>query len=389
MSDLLYKEGHALLIGIQYKGTNIRSLNTTTNDVKALSALLQDKQKAAYPPNQVTTLLEQEATTQNILDALDDLAQKTKEKEDSTVVIQYSGHGGVLEDTTFFVPYDFDIQSYTDKNLNKDKIVASHQFVEKLNKIKAKRLLVILDCCHSGGMTNTRDLEIENNNFLDKIQKELSPQGLIEVVEESNNTRNLNKVQPSTGRVILTSCKAEEKALDVSVNNKNGLFTEALLEVLGGQDNFEKDGYVDIWDIQRYLTKVVPRRALELEAHLQHPVVASIENLEGRFIVCAYDRTRSLQSSGQATPSQTNNQITHNDNNMDEIKRKVGEFVSKNRIKDCLNYLGQQLPSDGLIKELKGQFEENERGNSRGILSRDSYNIEHRRIVAKIMDNYG
>ena len=309
MSAPKFDNGHALLIGIQYRQYHPdHQLRGALPDVRDVENLLTDPYKAAYPKEQVKSLKEEQATTANILQALDHLATISKENPEATIIIQFAGHCEVMNDTCFWVPYDFNIEAYRNKELDKTTIVSSQQLAKKVANIQSNKLLIILDCCHSASMSETtRSLEgaflsAVPPSSVGQLLNDVMPDGKIvsETVEklevvEATTTRGglVSKIEEGTGRIILTACGEDEKAID---SGTNGLFTQALLEVLGGEGNHEKDGYVDIWDIQRYLTKVVPARARQ-KNHEQHPVFKTDKH-EGRFIVCAYDiyKTRGLEN---------------------------------------------------------------------------------------------
>src|SRR4051812_39899245 len=79
----------ALLIGINaYTGDEfVHALRGCVNDVLEMQSVLQ----SLYAFEHVRVLVDEQATRQNILDALDALVEETG--TDDIVMIQYSGHG--------------------------------------------------------------------------------------------------------------------------------------------------------------------------------------------------------------------------------------------------------------------------------------------------------
>lgn len=71
-----FPHGHALLIGVGSYARAYLSVPATACDATALAEVLCDRQTAAYPPEQVTLLTDQEATRTAVLRALDDLAAR-------------------------------------------------------------------------------------------------------------------------------------------------------------------------------------------------------------------------------------------------------------------------------------------------------------------------
>jgi hypothetical protein len=138
--------GHALIIGVgTYQDTHIRSVSTTANDARALASLLRDPQLAAYPDAQVNILLDAKASRTNILDALEDLANRV---HGGTALIFFAGHGEPVGTSYALLPSDTNL-----KNLAGTALTAEvfHQRVAKV-RANAKRLVVMLNCCHAGGV---------------------------------------------------------------------------------------------------------------------------------------------------------------------------------------------------------------------------------------------
>jgi hypothetical protein len=286
--NLTFDNGYALLIGIRYgqfENTTLDKavLEGTLNDVRDLKTHFTNPRKAAYKPENVIALTEGKATTKGILDALDDLACKVENDPDATVILYYSGHGETNGTDYFLVPYDFDAQLWVNsqaKQYNPNTVILSNTFAEKVAAIKAKKLLVILDCCHSAAMPVTKGFDIQFP-FLSNIVQTLN-----NFFDKSAKSKNLlEKMDEGSGRVIITSCQPTEKSIDLGTN---GLFTLTLLKVLGGEENRKKDGYVDIHDINAYVLEQVPKEA-QKHARQQHPEITRMERVQGRFIVCAYD----------------------------------------------------------------------------------------------------
>lgn len=302
-----YEHGYALFIGIRYgHWTNIRPLNGTLKDVDALSQHFTDLQKAAFKPENVIVLKEEAATKIAIEQALKDLANKTKKDPDASVIVHYSGHGETDGNNFFLVPYDFDNSNewrYRRK-VNPDTAIFSKDFAKKIAAINAKKCLVILDCCHSEGMPVERGIA-DSPLFLKGFMEELDATLDANLPTVRGLTEEINK---GSGRVILTSCQAEEKALDLGYN---GLFTKILLECLNGNNNIEKDGWVRLIDMMRYIPKTVATEAATYSNHQQNPMFKRIENLSSEdFIVCAYNMAQVRGLSSPATSLNVNHPIS-------------------------------------------------------------------------------
>lgn len=274
MNKILFEHGYALFIGIRYGhwSASVSPLEGTLRDIDDLNNHFIDAKKAAFPPGNIIVLKEEQATTSGVFKALDDLKTLANKDSEASVIIYYSGHGETDGKNNFLVPFDFDLNQWQRLGtFDESKVILSKEFAKKVNEIQAKKSLIILDCCHAESMPVEKGLKkavlqrnraaISHNNLIDEIGK-------------------------GKGRVILTSCEADEKSLDLGTN---GLFTQVLLECLNGADNIKKDGWVRLTDMLNFIPSTVSERANK-RGHNQSPMFKRIENLSVEdFIICAYD----------------------------------------------------------------------------------------------------
>ncbi len=144
----VFSKGYALLIGVG------ADLPVTVNDAKGLQDVLVDSNRAAYPSEQVKCLTENSATRQTILEKFEWLIERVNQDPDATVIVYYSGHGGRFKPTNeyFLVPY-----GYSPSKRAKTAI-SGLEFTKKIEAIKARKLVVILDCCHAGGVPALKEM---------------------------------------------------------------------------------------------------------------------------------------------------------------------------------------------------------------------------------------
>jgi|GEM_PF-2549026 len=386
MSNSTYFEhGYALLIGIRYgHWQNVRPLNGTLRDVEDIKDHFLNPDKAAYKKENIIALTEENATAEGILKALDVLAAKANQDKDATVIVHYSGHGETDGQNYFFVPYDFDLKQWQeDGKFDKDKVVLSKQFVEKIDNIQADKKLIILDCCHSENIVE-RSLRKQTPLFLDGLANELDS------VSETHTTKNVSTTQlkKGSGSVILTSCKANETSLDLG---ENGLFTQVLLESFNGTKNIEQDGWVRLIDMMRYLPSEVAERATKYlargEPHQQHPVFKRIENIGHEdFIICAYDiaQARGLKFTPITEPKPSTI--------MPIDYKYISDFIAKGKVEKAIGEIrtvAYQIKNDDVIAEvdsLSQRYSTNERKQRLGILNNDKYNEERNKITFALLE---
>jgi len=150
-----FVHGYALVIGVGSCRYSPWSLPVTVKDAKALLGALTDPNLCAYPDNNINIRLlhDDEATRDTILNGLDWLRQASLSDPESTVVIYYSGHGflSASDGNYYLIPHDVDPHNIASSALS------AETFTNSIKKIKAQRLLVVIDSCHAEGMASSKD----------------------------------------------------------------------------------------------------------------------------------------------------------------------------------------------------------------------------------------
>ena len=143
----------ALLIGINYIGNDETSddLNGCVNDVDNIEIML--KEKCYFENNDITKLINQKASKENILKGLDSLVKFSHDNLNSQIWLSYSGHGGgkfsMSEDdmqSEFICPSDYFTSGLIHDDWLKDN------FINKLHF--SCMCFILMDCCNSGSNMN-------------------------------------------------------------------------------------------------------------------------------------------------------------------------------------------------------------------------------------------
>ena len=108
--------------------------------------MLIDPQRAAYPPRQVRLLVDAKATRAGISQALDELAARVT--PDSTALIVFAGHGAQVSSSYALMPHDASAGDLIGSGISAALLQAKVAAV----RARARRTLVILNCCHAGGV---------------------------------------------------------------------------------------------------------------------------------------------------------------------------------------------------------------------------------------------
>jgi uncharacterized caspase-like protein len=221
-----------LIIGVgKYMDPNITPLNYVENDARELYRVLTNHRTGIFKPENVTILLNQEATEREIRFKFDDIAAKAK-KEDLLLMF-YAGHGFTdPSGDTFWLTFD------TVYGLSGNRIQSSAFsnliLGEKISKIKAKTLISFIDACYSSGM-----------------------------VDISTAVRGLEAdLRAGKDYVIITSSQANQRSME-SPSLKHGLFSYFLVKGLSGEADLNRDGIVNIEELWDFVKPLVSENAIK------------------------------------------------------------------------------------------------------------------------------
>lgn len=232
-----FTEGHALLVGVG------GDLANTIDDAVELHAILTDEERCAYPPGQVQLLTGEKATRSDVLAGLDKLAQSAT--ADSTVIVYFSGHGYRAKSSIgaahFLMPYGYDVEELG------ETAISGTELADKLKAIQAQKLLLLLDCCHAGGLDDIKAPGLT-------LSKAPLPPEATAVLAQGR------------GQVTIASSRADELSY---AGKPCSAFTLALLEALCGDGASQQDGKVRVADVAIYTGGKVPART----GDKQHPIL--------------------------------------------------------------------------------------------------------------------
>jgi serine/threonine-protein kinase len=143
----------ALVIGIDAYPETAR-LGSCVNDAKAVTSWLLAE---GYHPDEIALLTD--ARKRDIIRALQEVARACKARRHEQVVIFFSGHGTTLPDDDGDEGPDDEtdeafLACFARGDPWEDFVIRDDQFFLYVNAIAAgaKRLLIMFDCCHSGGV---------------------------------------------------------------------------------------------------------------------------------------------------------------------------------------------------------------------------------------------
>lgn len=249
----------ALVVGIANYEKIGKLPQTVIKDARDIYQLLIDPQHCGYSKDNVALLTDEKATKTALLKALTQLAQQSD--RDSTVFIYISSHGGQIEygshQGEYLLPVDAKLTSGASLG---ETAISGTQFTEALRAISARKVLVVFDCCHSGGIGQPKDPNIP-------------------ILKTGLSESYYDTLKQGTGRVIFASSRSNESSY-VLPGADNSLFTKHLLAgIQGGIPS--ADGLIRIFDLFEYIQPKVTG-----EASQQHPLFKA--EVEENFPIALY-----------------------------------------------------------------------------------------------------
>jgi hypothetical protein len=247
----LEESSQALVAGVS-KYRHVGSL-LKTQDVPGVRDVLASPDLCGYPPDRVKVLDEQDATRDNIINALTALCESAKAAE-SRSFFYFSGHGGQGADgSSYILPVDVRKGEYP------STAISARDLSGILSRCSGE-LTVVLDCCRAAGMTAPEAEQPELTGFTDSFRNQMQLKG----------------------RVVFAASRADGKAY-ASPSAPYGIFTGHMLDGLRGSAS-TNGGDVSVHQLFDY----VQQRVVLSSAERQRPTF--IANTEAFYPLTRYPR---------------------------------------------------------------------------------------------------
>jgi hypothetical protein len=244
----------AIIIGISdYRDSRIVPLRYASKDAKSFYDWLVSTSGGKYPPSNVRLIINEDATGQNIKDALFNWLGRALAED--LVTIYFAGHGSPQSpdqpNNLFLLPYDTQYDNVAASGFPMwDIETAFKRF------IKAKKVIVIADACHSGGVGQSFDIARRSNRSID-----INPISI--------GLQNLSEIGDGIA-VISASDDKQFSQEGQQWGDGHGVFTYYLLKGLKGEADYNKDSHVTLGELIPYLSEKVRRET----KNAQCPTVA-------------------------------------------------------------------------------------------------------------------
>jgi helicase len=218
---------HGLFIGIdRYRSPLISELTCAARDAEALYALFVD----TFGHDSMVLLQDDFASRAAISKEFEERLAHVA--DDDFVFVSYSGHGS---DDFFLVTHDADPSDFASSALALDEVV------HLLARIPSKRVMVVLDCCFSGGAGARVFHHGLPARSLDSVEAALARIG-------------------DEGRIIFTACDPKQEAFENPVEG-HGMLTRHLLDALRGAPDVVEADRLKLYALLGYVTTRVSDEA--------------------------------------------------------------------------------------------------------------------------------
>lgn len=235
----------AVLIGVsRYTSPNVASLEGSANDAIGLFRVLNSLQNdLRFPTDHVVLLTDEDATTQNVREALNRWLLKSATTRD-TVLVFFAGHGIYGEGTAageakekYFLPVDYD------PSRPFSTAIPMQEVIDYFERLSAENVVMVFDACHAGA------------------------------AERDDRTDELNRfarvVAQNRVNAVIASAKPDQMSGEIG---KQGLFTRELRRALYGRADADGDGTVSLAEVARFVSTRVPEEAAARGQPPQEPV---------------------------------------------------------------------------------------------------------------------
>jgi tetratricopeptide (TPR) repeat protein len=264
---------YAVVVGIsEYANKGITKLRFANRDAEAFASYLQSKAGGSVPQENIRLLLDKNATTAAVYDALTWLTDICQQND--VVYFYFAGHGDMENQTMyklgFLLTYNTPRTNYIN---NAVRIEDLNNFANTLSTKNKAKTILITDACHSGTLAGTD----YRGNFL---------------VGEQLRTSLANEIR-------ITSCGPNELAMEHEAwGGGRGVFSFYFINGLIGFADKGKDGIVQMADMKLFLDSAFRNDSLLiLEKHRQAPVLKG--NDEVRLSTVDVTKMNEIRNQGE------------------------------------------------------------------------------------------
>ena len=213
-----YGQKWALVVGVDKYPDPKRHLKNAVNDAKAVKDKLE---KYGFRGDHVFYLTDEKATRQKILDVFEQtLRVPAKVKPDDCVIVFFAGHGDVGQDKqTYLLPVD---ANFGGASLSESSAIGLGDVRRRLlNECPAKHKLLVLDCCHAGGVFRLDGAEIKADEPA-PTDGAFKAARVVQAITSTRGTQEARDGGPGNNSPFTTALITALETIPTTLNNRPG-----------------------------------------------------------------------------------------------------------------------------------------------------------------------
>jgi WD40 repeat protein len=243
---------HVLAIGINdYRDpgyadatgfTRFSPLTLAVSDARSFGAAIASAGQGYYGNVEVTYALDGDATIARLEAIIDTLAAKITPRD--TFVLFAAAHGASEDGRFYLIPQDYrgeNARSMAERGIGQERL---QQWI--VNRIRAKRAIILLDTCESGALVAGHTVSRLN---------------------VASSEAAIGRLHEATGRPVLTAAAAGKVAIEGYVapdGARYGVFTAALIDALRNGDA-NRNGTIELSELAAHVQTMVPKLSSQFQ----------------------------------------------------------------------------------------------------------------------------
>ena len=247
----IYDNSWALIIGID-KYQNVQKLNYAVDDAESIKEILNNS--FHFPSDNISILINEEATKQNILKSFSEITKNAKAND--RVLVFFAGHGETMDlpgggEKGYLIPVEGDAEELYLTSIPMDELREIALMSE------AKHMLYLVDACYGGiAAVGSRGLEpAKTSDFINKVAKFQS-------------------------RQVITAGGSGEQVIEKSEWGHSAFTLNLIRGLKDGAADYNADGFITANELGMFLSDKVSTDS----ENQQTPQYGRMTSQEGEFI---------------------------------------------------------------------------------------------------------
>ena len=290
----IYDNSWALIIGID-KYQNVQKLNYAVDDAESIKEILNNS--FHFPSDNISILINEEATKQNILKSFSEITKNAKAND--RVLVFFAGHGETMDlpgggEKGYLIPVDGDSEELYLTSIPMDELREIALMSE------AKHMLYLVDACYGGiAAVGSRGLEPQKTpDFINKVTKFQS-------------------------RQVITAGGRGEKVIEKPEWGHSAFTLNLIRGLKDGAADYNADGFITANELGMFLSDKVSTDS----GNQQTPQYGRMTSQEGEFIFVYSENTIINQDV----------KSVYSDEKLDLLIAKIDKLESQNKKEEVVD----------------------------------------------------